>query len=40
MPTIGKMILEQSAQAGDKPDEALVAEVDTFVDDNYKNELY
>ena len=40
MPTIGKMILEQSAQAGDKPDEALVAEVDSYVDDNYKNELY
>ena len=40
MPTIGKMILEQSAQTGDKPDEALVAEVDSYVDDNYKNELY
>ena len=40
MPTIGKMILEQSAQTGDKPNEALVAEVDSYVDDNYKNELY
>ncbi len=40
MPTIGKMILEQSARPDAMPNDALVAEVDTWVEDNYDNELY
>jgi len=40
MPSIGQMILEQTAQPDNMPDAALIAEVDTYVEDNYDNELY
>jgi PPOX class probable FMN-dependent enzyme len=40
MPSLGRMILEQTAPAGVKPQEAAVTEADTFVEDNYRNELY
>ena len=40
MPSLGRMILEQTAPAGAKPAEATVAEADKLVEDNYRNELY
>jgi len=40
MPSLGRMILEQTAPAGAKPAEAAVAEADTLVEENYRTELY
>ena len=40
MPSLGRMILEQTAPAGVRPQETAVTEADTFVEDNYRNELY
>ncbi|TDJ63087.1 MAG: pyridoxamine 5'-phosphate oxidase family protein [Proteobacteria bacterium] len=40
MPTLGKMILEQTAAANKPPSGAEVKVVDEFVEDNYRNELY
>jgi hypothetical protein len=40
MPTLGRMILEQTAPAGAKPAEATVAEADSFVEENYRTGLY
>ncbi len=40
MPTLGKMILEQTAAANEPPSVAEVKVVDEFVEDNYRNELY
>jgi len=40
MPTLGRMILEQTAPAGAKPAEATVAEADSFVEENYRTALY
>ena len=40
MPTLGKMILEQTAAANKPPSGAEVKVVDEFVADNYRNELY
>lgn len=40
MPTLGKMILEQTAAANEPPSGAEVKVVDEFVEDNYRNELY
>jgi PPOX class probable FMN-dependent enzyme len=40
LPSIGKMILEQTAAHGAAPDAAVVAEVDELIEDNYRNALY
>jgi len=40
LPTLGRMILEQTAAAGDAPTEELVSTVDGYIDENYRNELY
>ena len=40
MPTLGKMILEQTSAADNPPSEALVEEVDNYVEHINKNELY
>lgn len=40
MPTLGKMILEQTAAANNPPSAAEVKVVDEYVEDNYRNELY
>ncbi|MCB1746499.1 MAG: pyridoxamine 5'-phosphate oxidase family protein [Gammaproteobacteria bacterium] len=40
LPSIGKMILEQTAAPGAAPDAAVVAEVDELIEDNYRNALY
>ena len=40
MPTLGRMILEQTAPAGAKPAEAAVAEADTLVEEAYRTNLY
>src|SRR5262249_32596266 len=40
MPSLGRMILEQTAPAGTKPAEAVVAEADSFVEENYRTGLY
>ncbi|MGR8921023.1 MAG: pyridoxamine 5'-phosphate oxidase family protein [Gammaproteobacteria bacterium] len=38
LPSLGKMILEQTADA--PPPDAVVAEVDELIEENYRNELY
>ena len=40
MPTLGRMILEQTAPTGTKPPEAAVAEADTLVEEAYRTNLY
>ena len=40
LPSLGKMILEQTAPPEEPPSEGFVAEVDELIEDNYKNELY
>jgi hypothetical protein len=40
LPTLGKMILEQTAAAGETPSAELVATVDDYIDENYRNTLY
>jgi len=40
MPTLGRMILEQTAPAGVKPAETAVADADSFVEENYRTGLY
>jgi len=40
MPSIGKMILEQTAEANNPPSEDEIKVVDEYVEDNYRNELY
>ena len=40
LPSLGKMILEQTASPEDPPSDEFVAEVDGFIEDNYRNELY
>ena len=40
LPSLGKMILEQTASPEDQPSDEFVAEVDGFIEDNYRNELY
>jgi PPOX class probable FMN-dependent enzyme len=40
MPTLGKMILEQTSAVDNPPSEALVEEVDNYVEHINKNELY
>lgn len=40
LPSIGRMILEQTATEGTQPEPAVVSEVDALIEDNYKNELY
>src|SRR5215475_15188311 len=37
MPTLGRMILEQTAPAGSKPAEAAVADADTLVENDYRS---
>lgn len=40
MPTLGRMILEQTAPAGTRPAEAVVAETDNLVEEAYRTNLY
>ena len=40
MPSLGRMILEQTAPAGAKPAEAAVAEADQLVEEAYRTNLY
>ena len=40
MPSLGRMILEQTAPAGAKPAEAAVAEADQLVEEAYRSNLY
>jgi PPOX class probable FMN-dependent enzyme len=40
LPSLGKMVLEQTAPVDAPPSAAIVAEVDTYIEDNYRNELY
>lgn len=39
LPSLGRMILEQTA-SGQGPAEEVVSEVDTLIEENYRNELY
>ena len=39
-PSIARIILEQTSAAGAAPSEAVVAESDAFVEDDYKNNMY
>ena len=39
LPTIGKMILEQTS-GGKKIEQETIVEVDTWVEDDYQNKLY
>lgn len=40
LPTLGKMILEQTAAAGEAVPAELVATVDSYIDENYRTTLY
>ncbi len=40
MPSLGKIILEQTAEANKQPSEDEVKVVDEYIEDNYRNELY
>ncbi len=40
LPSLGKMVLEQTAAADAPPTAEVVAEVDTWIEDNYRNEMY
>ncbi len=40
MPSLGKMILDQTADAGNPPAEDEVKIADEYIEDNYRNELY
>ncbi len=40
LPTLGKMILEQTAAANELPAAALVAAVDSYIEENYRTTLY
>jgi len=40
LPSLGKMILEQTAPANAPPGADFVAEVDQLIEENYRNELY
>ncbi|MEQ8232969.1 MAG: pyridoxamine 5'-phosphate oxidase family protein [Gammaproteobacteria bacterium] len=40
LPSLGKMILEQTAPPEAPPAAAVVAEVDTLIEENYRTELY
>ncbi len=40
LPTLGKMILEQSAEAGQGPTEEVVHTVDELIEENYRTTLY
>jgi len=40
LPSLGKMILEQTASAGAVPDPAVVAQVDDLIEENYRTTLY
>ena len=40
MPSLGKMILEQTAAANEPPTDETIEMVDELIDDNYRNELY
>lgn len=40
LPSLGKIILEQTAAADAPPSAAVIAEVDEFIEDNYRNALY
>jgi hypothetical protein len=40
LPTLGRMILEQTAAAGSAPDGAVVAQVDGMIEENYRTGLY
>lgn len=40
LPSLGRMILEQTAAAGSPPDGAFVAQVDELIEENYRTGLY
>lgn len=40
LPSLGKMILEQTAAADAAPAPELIATVDEYIEENYRNELY
>jgi PPOX class probable FMN-dependent enzyme len=40
MPSLGKIILEQTAEENKQPSEDEVKVVDEYIEDNYRNELY
>ena len=40
LPTLGKMILDQTAAADEVPPPHLVTSVDSYIEDNYRNNLY
>lgn len=40
MPTLGKMILEQTAPPNEPPTEEVIKDADEFIEDNYKTGLY
>jgi len=40
LPTLGKMILEQTAAAGEAPTAELITTVDQYIDENYRTTLY
>lgn len=40
LPTLGRMILEQTAEAGSAPDAEVVRTADEFIDENYRTTLY
>ena len=40
LPSLGKMILEQTASAGNAPEAAVVAQVDELIEENYRTTLY
>lgn len=40
LPSLGKMVLEQTAAADLPPTAQVIAEVDAYIEENYRNELY
>jgi len=40
MPSLGRIILEQTAPPDEPPTEETVKETDEFVEENYRTELY
>ena len=40
MPSLGKIILDQTAEANQPPAEEEVKVIDEYIEDNYRNELY
>ena len=40
LPSLGQMVLEQTAAANEAPTDETIRMVDDYIEDNYRNELY